>query len=505
MPLEDVKIQSTGAYIYYLKNLRLEGLQALIQDILNEEKKAYSAEDLKLIGIQSYIHDVREFVYDPSHILGSEMTKHGEIVEKLDVLNRNCLRIIEDMKIDATFENVGRTAPEDYIVASQAVQSKFYSGINKTLKAVLEHNKKYEYFGADGKSYYVIPKDQYAAIMDILSGNKNVEINGQPLRLSKIQETKELVKLIEERTNRTFSDVTQSSAFDYSDPKLGNVNQTLDKQEEKFKVKIENKRQKISDMANNGRRMANEQAKPSFMGATKIAGVATLFGGSISLGISVYNKAKSGKRIENFTSSDWKDIGVETIKGASKGGLTGYSIYYLTEICDIPAPLASAYTAATFGVLNAANQYRKGDIDFDDFIELSQLVCIDSSLGAIGAAVGQMIIPVPILGAVLGSVTSSIISSIAKDFLNKKEIDLLEIYQRDYEKRMLLLDEKYKIIYDDIIKEYKNLKDISNFAFNIEINKKLHLQASVDLAVDHGVDKSRLLINYNDIDQYFTC
>lgn len=503
MSLKDVKAQSIAAYVSYLKNLKLEELQALLQDILSKETQAYSAEDVKLLEVLIHVDSVREFISNPGNILGSEMTKHGEIAEQFDVLRRNCLRILDGLKDDATFKNVGRTAPEDYVVAGQAVQSKFYNGVTNTLQAILKHNRKYEYFGSDGKSYYVIPKDQYEVIQKILNGDKTVEINGQPLKLSTIQKAKELIKLIEERTNRPFNDVTRSSAFDYSEPQIGEANRTLDNQEAQYKEKcVENKKQ-IKEKADSDRQVAQIDAKPSFSEATKVAGIAATFGGGISLGLSIYKKIKSGKKIEDFTSQDWKDVGLDTGKGAIKGGLTGYSIFYLTNIYNIPAPIASAYTSAAFGILSIANQYRKGEIDCDDFIEMSQIVCLDSAMSAVGAAIGQAIVPIPVLGAVIGSITTSIIFSFAKDFLNKQEIKLIEQYQLKFEKKMQSLDKKYKNIYADIIERYKKLKNITVIAFDFKLNNKLRLQASIDLAKDYGVEDSRILQDCDEIDCYF--
>ena len=212
---------------------------------------------------------------------------------------------------------------------------------------------------------------------------------------------------------------------------------------------------------------------------------------------------KAGKKIENFTTQDWKDLGLDTSKGALKGGLTGYSIYYQTNLYNIPAPIASAYTAAAFGVLNIANQYRKGEIEGEEFVEMSQIVCLDSTLNAIGATLGQVVIPIPMLGCIIGGITANVLSSFGKDYLNKRENKLIARYNREFEKKIFLLDEKYKTIYDDIISEYKRLYDITVLAFDFEMNNKLRLQASIELAVEYGVEDSEILKNCVEVDSYF--
>ncbi|MEZ9922079.1 hypothetical protein AB4342_18280, partial [Vibrio breoganii] len=89
-------------------------------------------------------------------------TKHGEVAEKIEIAIRNARQALDQNafkpeEFTATFEGVGRTAPEDYIINGIEVQSKFINGINNNLKHVIDHMDKYDHFGRDG-SYYHIPK-----------------------------------------------------------------------------------------------------------------------------------------------------------------------------------------------------------------------------------------------------------------------------------------------------------------------------------------------------------
>lgn len=503
MSIEDVKSQGIGAYIAYLKELNFNKLQAALQNILNNEKNGFTLEEEKLIQVLIHVNEVRDFISKPRNILGNDATKHGEIAEKFDVLQRNCLNILEGLKADATFMDVGRLAPEDYIVDGQAVQSKFLNGLNETLKAVLEHNNKYEYFGADGKSFYVIPKDQFEVIKKTLDGNKMVELDGQPLRLSTIQKTKELVDLIESRTNRSFFDVTKPSQFKYAEVQLGKANQTLENRERQYLDISNEKKNSIIEKAKVEKNVAIIQAKPSFMAATKIAGIASILGGGIALAISVYNKTKSGVKLENFTLQDWKDVGFDAGEGALKGGVTGYSVYFMTNFLKTPAPLASAYTSAAFGIANIANMLRKGEIDFEEFIEMSQIVSLDSAFNALGATIGQSLIPIPILGAIVGSLSINIVSSISKDYLNAYEIGLIDRYQVEYNRKIEELDETNNSLLKEIIRKYEASRDLSELVFDFNVNNDLRLQASISLAKDYGVAESNTLKNCLDVDQYF--
>lgn len=99
------------------------------------------------------IENVRDFTSDPTHILGSMQTKHGEIAEHIEVEIRNGRDILKHIQPSATFDGVGRTAPEDYIINGVQVQSKFINGANKSLEHVLGHLKTSLVFTTD---YYSI-------------------------------------------------------------------------------------------------------------------------------------------------------------------------------------------------------------------------------------------------------------------------------------------------------------------------------------------------------------
>jgi hypothetical protein len=68
-------------------------------------------------------------------------------------------------------------------------------------------------------------------------------------------------------------------------------------------------------------------------------------------------------------------------KGSIKGGISGYAIYGLTNVCHLAAPSAGAITSETFGLSNAIVKYRKGDVDTDGFIDLVTLNSIDTTGG----------------------------------------------------------------------------------------------------------------------------
>ncbi|MGP1385161.1 MAG: hypothetical protein ACTS2F_16475 [Thainema sp.] len=126
-------------------------------------------QDQALADALQQIQKVRDFIGKPENILGNVSTKHGEIAEQVEVGVRNARDLVDQRPPSATFEGVGRTAPADYLIDGNEVQSKFVNGVTKNLDHVLKHMDKYQRFGRDG-SYYHIPCDHYEVIKKVLNG-----------------------------------------------------------------------------------------------------------------------------------------------------------------------------------------------------------------------------------------------------------------------------------------------------------------------------------------------
>lgn len=490
--------QGIGAYVEYINSVRADELQRVLDEISNKLNDELTQQDINLIKALKYVDNVREFVSKPNEILGSELTKHGEIAEQIDVNINNARCVLNGLKERFTFEGVGRTAPEDYLDGVQAVQSKFYNGLNNTLKAVLEHKEKYQYFGSDGQSYYSIPKDYYETIQKIINGDNVDNIHSRT-----IETAKKLIEEIENQSNRSFNDVVKPSVSDYLDVQLGKVNETLDKEQLSLSYQADANKEASKNNAEENKAKAIDNSGPSVAEAAKVTSVGAAISGGISFVMSVAKKKKEGKSITQFTYDDWKDIGIDTGNGTVKGGVTGLSIYTLTNFANTPAPLASAYVSATFGVVNLAKQYKNGEITSSDFIENSELVCMDSAISAVGAGLGSIIIPVPLLGAVVGSIVANTISSISKDYLDKKEQELIGEYNRKYMDEVGKLDKEHLLILSKIMQEYYMLGEITTMAFDFNLNSKLRFEKSIDFARLHNVNEYEILKNKSDIDRYF--
>ena len=173
------------------------------------------------------LQKIKDFISDPTHILGNPLSKHGEIAENFQVYVSNAIKILTGEATEHTFENVGRTAPEDYIKNGAPVQSKFYHDYAKTFRAVCNHSNTYENFLTTGGTYD-IPKNQYEIITDILSRGDNARSS-----LSKSDET--LYKNIrewEKLNNVKFENVIKPAIVNYEDVQIDKAFDTLESEQQ---------------------------------------------------------------------------------------------------------------------------------------------------------------------------------------------------------------------------------------------------------------------------------
>jgi len=254
----------------------VDGINTIRSNVTN---KLLDGQDSAFRKAVEQIDKVYKFLDTPSKILGNPLTKHGEIAEQVEVGVRNARSLIEQQGPVATFEEVGRTAPEDFLLDGFAVQSKFINGVNNGLSHVLEHMDKYKDFGRDG-SFYQIPKDQYENITRVMNGDAG------PLNPKSVNAILAKVKEIEEASGKPFQEVVKPSLQNYADPQQGKVLDTLGHEEDRLTACNEQRKNDI--------RIKNG---PSMAGAAQAAAIASAVGGAVGLTTALYDKYKGGKNV----------------------------------------------------------------------------------------------------------------------------------------------------------------------------------------------------------------
>lgn len=382
----------------------------------------------------NYVERVRDFVSSPEHILGTMSTKHGEIAEHVQVEIGNAQRVMQHLRPNATFDGVGRTAAEDYIIDGLQVQSKFINNANRSLDAVLGHMKEYTGFAEKG-GYYHIPKDQYEMIQKMMSNPHSGEFS-----YKSVEKCREIIAQIEKEAGKPFEDLVKPGISNYKDVQLGKIDETLNQHEQSFKAQhnknIDNiKEQEITNVKN------TSQIKDATWGKAAQAGaISAVITGATMASIKVYSKIKSGKKLSQFTLADWKDVGYDFSVGGLKGGVSGMSIYWLTKKYLFSAPFAGAVASTAMGVATMGMQLKKGKISQLEFSESIYSLSVEAGLSAIGASIGQAIIPVPILGTIIGTAVTKSALEITKYVMGNKEKALIAKMEKEYNELKQSLD-----------------------------------------------------------------
>ncbi|MFT8644789.1 hypothetical protein [Gluconacetobacter sp.] len=457
-------------------------IQAINEARIHDEIIKVAAQDAAFETAVEQINKVRAFLSQPQNILGSMMTKHGEIAEQVEVGIRNARQALAQETMTASVDGVGRTDVVDYFINGVAVQSKFINGIGNNLRHVLGHLDKYPGF-TDNGSHYMIPKDTYTAIQTLLNGG---HIEG--MKASTEESIRALVKHIEEQTGKPFSDAVQSSVVDYPGVQVNVVGTTLDNEQQDLINKNEELKDKVID-----------DHKPSLQEAAQAALVGGAIGGSLSLAVGLYAKYKAGKNVfrGDFTTADWQEVGLDTATGAAGGAVAAGSIYLMTNYAGMAAPFASAVVSAVKGIASLAEDYCKGDIPFDEFVDLGMIVCAESAIVGVSTAAGQALIPIPVLGAVIGSLAGKMVA----EFTTGQNAKVTQRLMDDMAAFESKLDDKLKMVLATITAEFDRLNKLTDAAFDFRLNTNL-VDRSVDLAMAYGVKVDKIIVDEVVLDKF---
>lgn len=466
-----IRDQVAGAFVDHINTQRL---QSELNHLILQDQAFSKALDQILI-----VHD---FVGSPENIIGSPLTKHGEIAEQVEVGVRNAHHALMQEDMTATFDGVGRTAPEDYLIDGIAVQSKFINGANNNLGHILDHMDKYPEFGRDD-SYYHIPNDFYETILAIINNESTEQFAGSTIRA-----ITEKVALIEEQTGKAFGDVVRPGISNYADVQQGKIHETLQQHESE-----------LLDTNITLKDIISENHQPSLNEAAFGAGMGAAAGGSVALTVAIYRKYKAGKSLlkGDFTTEDWKDIGITAGKGVTGGAVAGSVIYGLTNYTVLSAPFAAAVVSAAKSVSSLVEEYHSKNINFDQFVDLGMIVCAESAIVGICAATGQVLIPVPVLGAVIGSVAGQMLAQFTSSEISGIEKHL----QEDMSLFLSKVNSAYADVVLKIYDDFEKLGELTRVAFSLEHNESL-LMNSIQLARSYGIHEDHIIKNHAEIDRF---
>ena len=456
-------------------------------DRANRLAEVLTNQDRNLLDAWREMQNVRNFVGSPENILGSPATKHGEIAEQVHVGVRRSIDVLYGRTPSATFDGVGRLDPVDYREAGVDIQSKYYNGLRNTLDGVSEHATENPNF-ASGDSRYQIPRDQYQQIEELrqtgqIDGLSEKSANTIERKLDDLQQT----------TGRSSGELIQPGEGTYAEVQQGHVHDTLDDRENRFVE--ENDKLKQEARAEHG---------PSLAGLGNAAAIGAAAGGGVRFGQAIWVKCRGGKNPfkGEFSTQDWKDVGVATAKGAGGGAVAGSALYALTNSTNLTAPFAGALVSGLIGVGDLLQQYHSGKIDGDQFVELSHIIAADAAIVGLLATAGQVMIPIPMLGVFVGSLAGKFVASAIKDGLGEAESELIARLEAYEKKALEQLDEEFRAYIKKLDAYFGSLECLARKAFDDTVNTNLRMEASIQFAEAVGVPDRLILRATTNLDTY---
>lgn len=144
---------------------------------------------------------------------------------------------------------------------------------------------------------------------------------------------------------------------------------------------------------------------------------------------------------------------------------------------------------------------RSGQISEQQFLANAENLCVECSVSALSSAIGQALIPIPILGAVIGNTAGMLMLQFVRSNLSGLESDLARRYLEELSALDAMLDAEYREHVRQLaigIVRYSKLLE-SAFAPNCEEA----LLGSIALAEYIGVPSGDILRSIDDIDRYF--
>lgn len=418
---------------------------------------------------------------------GGSKGVHGFIAEVAECGLENAQSLVHDDK--PVMEWVNDNGPADLLRNGVEIQVKFVNAGGKfSLDAVATHLEKYPDF-LDKGGVYQIPKDHLDAIRSLYEmpreeAVKLVSSTGGP----SYSNWKSIHEFFD---SSGFSiDDLEASKFEYSEVQKNVIADNM--AEEKIRLADESERIK-KDIYEEHKPTLQEGAKAAVAGAVLEAGTA--------FALSVKSHLGNGKRIGDLTQDDWEEIAKDSGMGLVKGGVRGGAVYGLSNYTATPSSVASALVTASFGVADCAYRFRSGELTEIEFIESSEIACLDASVSAFSSFVGKAVIPVPILGALVGNAVGTTVYELGKDFYSKREAELLAHYTQELKALDTELDCEYTACINSLRENMGTYISLLGKAFSP--NSAMAFSGSVELAASLNVPDSEILHTREEVDDFF--
>lgn len=415
--------QAVAAWIDYLNQVRFT-------DLINALNRQDGNLQDALDSLRSTMDTIKDNVIEVGR--GGDRGMHGFIAEVAEVGIGNARKAIRGE--GCIYDWVNDNGPHDIQIRDTLYQMKFVQGGGSfSLNAVVAHLEKYPDYLKQGHKY-IIPKDFYEKVRSLLDLDE-----AQAARLTNsgdglTRRDWQKIHAFFEQYDISIDDI-EPSQLNYTEVQQTVIVRTMDVEE--AAICQEDKRL---------RSKAYEESKPTLGQAAKATAASAAIEGGMAFAMAISDKIRKGKKLREFTSDDWSEVATASGSGTVKGGIRGASIYALTNFTATPSAVASSICTASFGVAEQVHKFRNQEIDEIGLIRSSEAVCLDAAVSALSTAIGQAVMPIPVLGAVVGNTVGTVIYQAAKDNLSDYEQRVLAEYVEQQKQLDVELNAEYGML-----------------------------------------------------------
>lgn len=474
-----IQEQAVASWVSYLNQLRIDHLLSALSRQDENLRDALTSVDAAVRKIDFEVVAANR---------GGQRGMHGFIAEIAEAGIGNARRQI--LGHEADYRWVNDNGPVDLMRGSVEIQQKFVAaGGRFSLGAIAVHLEKYpEYVRNGGK--YQIPRDHFEVIQRLhaLSPEEAGKL------LSRSSDGPSLRDW--QRVQAFFRD--GSVGFESLEPSTLEYNEV---QRDVYSSTMAAEKGALHAMDRSLRDDAYQRSRPTLREGGAAALTAAATAGGTAFVLAVVAKRREGKRLNEFSESDWIDLAGKTGSGFGKGGVRGLSIYALTNFTATSAAVAGSIVTTGFSIAEQANKLRRGRIDELEFIENSEIIALEAAVRALSSFVGQATIPIPVLGAVIGTTIGTVMYKTVASSLTKRETALIECYLDEQRTLDQQLAAQYQSILEKLDRSMSDYLGLLEKAFAPDV--QIAFIGSVELAAELGVASEEILDSEEKVDAYF--
>ena len=474
-----IQEQAVASWVSYLNQLRIDNL---LKALRQQDEHLRDA----LTSIDEAVRKIDFEVVTANR--GGQYGMHGFIAEIAEVGIGNARKLI--LGQEAIYRWVNDNGPVDLMRGSVEIQQKFVaSGGRFSLGAVAEHLEKYpEYVRNGGK--YQIPRDHFEVVQRLHAlpreeASKLLSRSGDGPSLRDWQRVQALF-----RGGSIGLEALEPSALEYNEVQRDAYTSTMTAEKDSLHATDRSLRD-----------AAYQRSRPTLRETGTATLTAATTAGGTAFVQAVIAKRRQGKRLNEFSGSDWLELAGATGSGFGKGGIRGLSIYALTNFTATSAAVAGSIVTTSFSVAEQANKFRRNLIDELEFIENSEIIALEAAVCALSSAIGQATIPIPILGAVIGTTVGTVMYKAVASSLTKQEAALIERYLNEQRALDEQLTAEYQATLEKLDQSMSDYLGLLERAFSPDV--QIALTGSIELAVELGVASDEILDSEAKVDAYF--